>query len=132
MSLQTIRKIRGYLISSSSVTAYVPTRKIKLGWPKTLDEFPCIIISQVTGTDMGYLGYGTSAAGSKLRKETSSIQIDIYSRNSRLETIQIADEVVKVLISGNCTKESDVESFSDETGLYRKIQTYSDTSFFDD
>jgi len=132
MSLGITRMIRGYLISSSSVTGYVPSRKIKIGWPRELDEFPCIIISQVGGTDLAYLGYGTSDAGSKLREENCSIQIDIYSKNNRLETMQIADEVVKTLISGNCTKESDIESFNDELGLYRKIQTYSYTQFHND
>lgn len=132
MSLDVTRKLRGYLISSSEVTAYVPARKIKAGWPRTLDDFPCIIISQVAGSDYGYLGYGTSTAGSKLRREESSIQIDIYSKNSRLETVQIADEVVKKLISGNCTKQSDNESYNDELGIYRKIQTYTYTCFHND
>jgi hypothetical protein len=132
MSLDVTRKIRGYLVSSSIVTAYVPARKIKAGWPRTLDEFPCIIISQVGGSDYGYLGYGTSTAGSKIREEMASIQVDIYSKNSRLETIQIGDEVVKELISGNCRKNTDFESYNDELGLYRKTQTYEYTQFHDD
>jgi hypothetical protein len=132
MSLDITRKLRGYLVSSSTVTAYVPARKIKAGWPRTLDEFPCIIINQAGGSDYGYLGYGTSDAGSKMRRESANIQIDIYSKNSRLETIQIADEVVKELISGNCTKQSDNESYNDELGIYRKIQTYNYLMFHDD
>src|SRR4030042_6073888 len=99
MSLDIFRQIKGYLVSSSTVTAYVPTRKIKSGWPRTLDEFPCIILSQATGSDLGYFGYGSADAGSKLRREEASIQVDIYSKNSRFETMQIADEIVKVLIS---------------------------------
>ena len=132
MSLDVTRKIRGYLVSSSTVTGYVPARKIKAGWPRTLDEFPCIIISQTGGGDYGYLGYGTAEAGSKIRRESVNIQIDIYSKNNRLETIQIADEVVKELISGNCRKQSDNESYNDELGIYRKIQNYSYTQFHDD
>jgi len=132
MSLDITRRLRGYLISSSSVTAYVPARKIKVGWPRSLDEFPCVILTQTSGTDLGYLGYRTATAGSKLRKETSNIQVDIYSKNSRLETIQIADEIVKVLISGNFTKGTDVEYYNDDVGVYRKMQSYSYTQFHDD
>lgn len=132
MSLDITRMIRGFLVSSSTVTGYVPARKIKAGWPRTLDEFPCIIISQASGTDYGYLGYGTSDAGSKIRREEASIQIDIYSKNSRLETMQIADEIVKELVSGNCTKQSDNEGYNDELGIYRKIQTYNYTLFHKD
>jgi len=132
MSLDVTRKIRGYLVSSSTVTGYVPARKIKAGWPRTLDEFPCVIISQTSGGDYGYLGYGTADAGSKTRRELVNIQIDIYSKNNRLETMQIADEIVKELISGNCRKQSDNESYNDELGIYRKIQTYSYTQFHND
>jgi len=132
MSLDITRKLRGYLTSSSAVTTYVPTSDIKVAWVKTEDNFPCITINQVSGNDYGYLGYGTSTAGSKIRREEATIQIDIYSKNSRLETLQIGDEVVKVLISGTCRKESDVESHDDELGIYRKTQTYIHTQFHDD
>jgi len=70
MSLDVTRLIKGYLASSSTVTSYVGSNNIKAGWPRTIDDFPCIIISQVAGSDYGYLGYGTSSAGSKLRRET--------------------------------------------------------------
>ena len=132
MSLAVTLYIRGILISSSAVTSLVNASNIKAAWPKTLDSFPCILISQVSGTDYGYLGYGSSPAGSKLRRELSTLQIDIFSKSSRLETIQIGDEVVKVLISGTCRKESDTEMYDDELGIYRKVQTYSRTKFHDD
>jgi hypothetical protein len=132
MSLDVTRKIRGYLISSSSVTTYVNSSDIKVGWVKTEDSFPCITINQVTGIDYGYLGYGTSAAGSKMRREEVNLQIDIYSKTSRLETLQIADAVVKVLVSGTCRKVSDNEMYDDDLGIYRKIQTYNRIMFHDD
>lgn len=132
MSLDITRLIRGYLISSSSVTSLVPASDIKVSWIKIEDNFPCITINQVSGSDYGYLGYSTMPAGSKLRREEVSFQVDIYSKAGRLETIQIADEIVKVLISGTCRKVSDNEMYDDETNLYRKIQTYSRTYFHDD
>jgi len=132
MSLDTTRLIRGYLVSTSAITILVPSSDIKVGWVRTADQFPCITINQAGGMDVGYLGYNTSSAGSHLREETSRIQLDIYSKNSRLETFQIADEIVPVMISGGCRKESDIDDYNDESGLYRKIQIYSIIKHYDD
>ena len=132
MSLVVTKKIRGYLISSDTVTAIVPKSDIKVGWTKITDNFPCIVITQAGGTDQGYLGYKTSPAGSKIRVEESIFQIDIFSKNSRQETLEIADAVVKTLISGGCRKDSDIEMYDDDTKLYRKTQTYFYRKFHDD
>jgi hypothetical protein len=132
MSLDTIKQIRGYMVSSSAITAIVGSNDIKVGWLRTKDQFPCITINQVGGSDVGYLGYNTSAAGSQMREETTMYQIDIYSKDSRLQTLQIADLIVPRMISGGCRKDSDVEDYNDEFGIYRKIQTYTKISHFDD
>jgi len=132
MSLNTLKQIRGYMISSSAITSIVSAADIKVGWVRTEDNFPCITINQVGGTDVGYLGYNTSAAGSHLRKENTTYQIDIYSKNSRLQTLQIADLIVPRMISGGCRKDSDIEDFNDDLGIYRKLQTYTKISHFDD
>lgn len=132
MTVGAVKQIRGYLISSSSVTNLVTSNDIKVGWTKTVDSFPCIIITQSSGMDYGYLGYKTATAGSKIRREDVSIQVDIYSQDSKLNVDEIADEVEKVLISGTCRKSSDVDMYNDELNLYRKVQSYSFTKFHDD
>jgi len=132
MSLATTKLMRGYLVSSSAVIAKVPSRNIKVGWVKTTDSFPCITINQVTGTDIGFLGYNSSEAGSRMRRESASIQIDIFSQKDRLETIQIADLIVPIMISGGCRKDSDFEDYLDELNVYRKIQTYRIVKDYDD
>jgi len=132
MSLNFIKQVRGYLISSSYITAIVPSTDIRVGWIKSADSFPCITINQVTGSDVGYLGYNTSTAGSKLRKEETSVQLDIFSQTSRLQTIQIADLIVPLMISGGCRKESDIDDYISEFNTYRKIQTYTCIRHFDD
>ena len=132
MSLNVLRRIRGYLVSSSTVGTYVTDDNIKVGWPKTVDSFPCVLIVQSAGTDYGFLGYKTASAGSKIRREDCSYQIDIFSKNSRLETYQIADAIVKEMISGCCRKVSDMDDYDDELGIYRKVQTYSCNEFHDD
>jgi len=132
MSLDITKTIRNYLISSTSVTNLVPKSDIKMSFTRLEDSFPCIVITQAGGSDIGYLGYRTAAAGSKIRLEEALLQLDIFSKKSRKETLDIADAVVKTLISGGCSKESDIEMYDDETGLYRKTQTYSYKLFHDD
>jgi len=132
MSLIVTSKFRGYLTSSSAITSIVPASDIKVAWVKTSDSFPCITITQVAGSDEGYLGYRSAPAGTKIRKETVSLQLDIYSKSSRLQTYQIGDEVTKVMVSGGCTKQSDIELYNDEVGVYRRTQTYVYFMFHDD
>ena len=132
MSLATLKQMRGYMVSSSAITAIVPSNDIRVGWLRIDDQFPCITINQVSGLDVGNLGYNTSAAGSQMRRETSTYQIDMYSKASRLQTLQIADLIVPRMISGGCRKNSDNDDYDDESQTYRQIQTYSKITHFDD
>ena len=125
MSLELIRQIQGYLISSSAVISLVPSNNINIGWSRTVDSFPCIILSQVGGSDIGYLGYNTSEAGSKLRSERAVIQMSIFSRDSAYETYQIAEEIKPIMISGCSRKDSDVDLYDDEMSVYHKALTFS-------
>jgi len=124
MSYTVTKNIRDYLCSSSAVTSLVSTSNIRVGWPDQLDSFPCIIIEQVGGSDVGYLGYNSSTVGSRVRRENSTLQLDIYSQTSRKNVLDIADAVVPVMISGGCRKTIDVESYNNEIEAHRKIQTY--------
>jgi len=123
----------GFLSSSSAVTDLVPKNDIKPGWTRTVDSFPCILITQVAGSDTGYLGYKTTVAGSRLRREEPVIQVDIYDRDSMRNVYAIADEIIPLLIvSGACRKDSEMDMFDDEKSLYRKILTFSFTKIRED
>lgn len=133
MSTESFREIRGYLCSSSSITDLVPKNSIRIGWPRGLETFPCILLSQAAGSDTGYLGYRSSSIGSRVRREENTMQVDIFSRRSRQETYNISDEIVPLLIaSGACRKDSDIDTYDDEKSTYRKIITFSFTKFHDD
>ena len=132
MSGGDIREIAGYLRSCSAITATTPKTEIRFGWPDEIEKFPCIIITQVGGSDTGYLGYQSSTAGSRMRREEFAFQLDIISR-SRKQTYDLADTIVPMLIaSGACRKDSDIDDFDDTKKIYRKIQTFSQTIHFDD
>jgi hypothetical protein len=132
MSYTVTKNIRDYLVSSSSVTSLVDTGNIRVAWGDLPDSFPCIIIQQVGGSDVGYLGYNTTAAGYKIRREEATLQLDIYSTTSRTEVLNIADAVVPVMISGGCRKTTDIDVYNDSVEAHRKIQTYILSQFHDD
>lgn len=124
MSTDLMSTFRGYLISSSTITSLVPTSNIGVAWRYIEDKFPCIVLSQMGGTDTGFLGYNKSTPGSKDRRETMDIKVDIYSRTSRKNTLDIAHAIVPIMISGGCKKTSDFENFDDKQLIYIKTQTY--------
>ena len=133
MSSDALMDIRGYLVSSTVVTSLVQRKDITVGWRKTLDNFPCIIINQISGIDKGYLGYAASPAGSRNREETYVFTLDIYSRTNRKQTYSIADAIVPLLIvSGSCKKIGDMDMYDDVLSVYRKLQTYTFTKFHED
>ena len=131
MSSDALTNIRGFLVSSTSVTSLVPKKDITVGWRKTIDNFPCIVINQVSGIDKGYLGYGL--AGNRTRQETFVFSLDIYSRTNRKQTYSIADAIVPLMIaSGSCKKVGDIDIYDDALSVYRKSQTYTYTLIHND
>lgn len=133
MSTDALRDIRGYLCSSANITDLVGKDKIRVGWQRELDVFPSIILTQVAGSDIGYLGYRTGTIGSRVRREENTVQVDIFSRDSRQNTYQISDQIVPLLIaSGACRKNSDIDMYDDTLGVYRKVLSFSFIKFHDD
>jgi len=125
MSLQEAINIKSYLCSSASIISYVPKGNIQFAWPKTTDKLPCIIINQVAGSDVGYLGYKTSVAGSRNRRSTETYQIDVLSAVGRKDTMDVGDAIIPLLmVSGNYRKDSEIDTYDDGLSAYRKIMTF--------
>ncbi|MBE3094089.1 MAG: hypothetical protein IMZ52_03590 [Actinobacteria bacterium] len=133
MSSSIANEIRGFLCSSTSVLSKVPKGNILFGWPKLVEKFPCIIINQVAGSDMGYLGYKSATKGTRIRKETVTFQVDILSRTSRQDLYSVADAVVPLfMVSGNYRKDSEIDTYDDNLSAFRKIQTFTKSHLIDD
>ena len=129
MSYTAVLNVRNYLISSSSVTSLVGASRIKAGWPKELDAFPTVLLSQSSGVDTGFLGYKEGG----LRREEVSIQVDIFSNETRKEVLDIGDAIVPIMISSmSAKKTNDVDMYDNDLNVYRKMQTYSFTMEHDD
>ena len=133
MSRNTANELRGIICSSTAVLSKIPKGNILFGWPKTEFKFPCIIINQVAGSDMGYLGYKSATKGTRIRKETVTFQIDILSRTSRQDLYDVADAVVPLfMVSGNYRKDSEIDTYDDNLSAFRKIQTFTKTHLVND
>ena len=124
---------RVLLTQSTDLIALVPIDNIRIGFLKEPDVFPCITISQAGGSTHGYTGYGTSTAGTKQRREDSTFQVDVYSRDGVLDLEQISDKVVLALMSGSgYRKVSDNDGYEEGIKSHRKIQTWTFWSMVDD
>ena len=133
MSLTASRNVRNYLVKNAAITALVPASNISMGWPRELDKFPCILISQSSGIDKGLLGYKTTPAGSRNRREEYSVQLDIFSQKNRRETLAIADAIVPVMIvSGAARKINDSDLYESDLEAFRKTQTFTMTVWHED
>lgn len=132
MSYDVLLELRNALISSSDLTNLVSSSNIQVGWKRELTDFPCIIISQSGGVDYGYLGYNTSADGSKLGREEATYQIDIYSRTSMKNILDIFEALRGVLLALGYRKTGDTDAFESEYDAYRKITTWKKIAFHDD
>jgi len=117
--------VRLLLTQHTALTNQVPTSNIRVGFMQEVDSFPSISILQVAGSTYGYLGYGTSTAGSKMRRENRTLQIDIFSRSGMLDLQQIGDNVELALMSGSgFRKVNDNDTYEEGLHAHRKIQTW--------
>jgi len=126
MSEQVYSSTRKLLVNDSGVTALVPAGSIYLGFGREKAKYPNISITRVGGSTYGGLGYGTSTAGTKRKRDDVMIQIDIYSRDSMLATTKIGDQVDSCLLAGSgARKLNDNDMYENESNSYRKVQTWS-------
>ena len=117
--------VRLLLTQQTDLVNLVPTDDIRIGFMVEADNFPCITITQTGGSCYGYLGYGTSAAGSKQRRDNRTFQIDIYSRSGMLDLQQISDKVDIALMSGSgFRKINDNDTYEEGIHAHRKVQTW--------
>lgn len=121
MSYGVIKDTRDLLINSSEVTALVQPANIRVGWSEVQVSMPAVIISEVTETDVGYLGFGTSSEGSRLHRIEATLQIDVLSQNSVKETLQIADAITKVLLLNSYAKITEVDMWDELLKAHRRM-----------
>jgi len=134
MSLAADVELRNLLISDAELTQMVNPENIIVGWTKAPTSYPCIVIVQVGGEDSASLGYATAPSGQRLWEERISWQINIFSDESRKQTLQIADRIREILFNadGIYYKTADVDTYEDSINAYRKIVTWTRVKFNED
>ena len=89
--------------------------------------FPSITIRMTSEGSKKRVGYDTF----KKRDNTPMIQVDIWSKESRLETYNLADQIDELLVGNSVPntrswiKVSDSDMFEQDTRIYHKPLRYS-------
>lgn len=96
MSLACKVEFRNTLVNYDSLTNIVPSGNIDVGYTEDEIEYPCVFITQVGGGDTANMGYKNNPTETK-RTEEFTYQLDIYSRDSVVQTEQISDNIADVL-----------------------------------
>lgn len=125
MSYIAYSSTRGLLTSESELTDYISSSHIRVGYTTDTIYMPSITIHQAGGSTWGYLGYGNSSVGNKLRRDESIIQLDIFHRWNLLSSQRIGDIIDKTLISdGWYRKTNDIDTYSNDLQCYNKKQVW--------
>jgi len=133
MSYVAYSSTRHLLTNDSDLLSYVPASYIRVGYETDTLYTPSITIHQGGGNSWGFLGYGTSVAGSRIRQEETSIQIDIFHRWTMLSSQKIGDIIDKALIyNGWYRKISDNDNYLTDLECYNKTQVWNYRHISDD
>lgn len=126
MSYISYSSTRHLLVNSSEITSYIPASYIRIGYTTDTLYTPSITIHQAGGSAWGYLGYGTTSEGSRIKGETSILQVDVFHRWNQLSSQKIGDAIDSALIyNGWYKKINDRDEYLTELECYNKSQTWS-------
>lgn len=122
MSAASNQALYDILTTDADIIALVPVAKVSMGVQKAKPTtFPCIIVTQIGGSDVGYIGYGSAPSGSKFGMERLSYQIDIYNQTVPKTNLTILDAMKVPLMRNGYHKTSDNDIWDDAFNAYRKI-----------
>lgn len=129
--LEAVKDLRIELIADVDLIAIVPASDVKIGWKQEFKSFPCVVISQAGGNAVGLIGVATSSVGSRVAKESIIFQIDIYSRTSRRQTLEICGIISKTMLTMGYAKGADRDDWSTELESYVKTTTWKTNGVYD-
>ena len=140
MTVTHIDNIISALKSDSTLLGMVSASNIRIGWVSTLQSFPSVIVTMIAGTIRGRLGYSVSSSGNKLRTDTSTIQIDVYTTNEgggARQAGEICDRIDKIFLNGisgilEFHKDSDNMMYDDSINVWRRTMRWSYTAIVSD
>ena len=120
--------MRHILIDNYNVSSSVGTDNIKVGYQRTITNFPCISLFRAGSSSWGRLGYQQSSLGERDRVVDTMMQVDIF--HDSIEELEILDDyVVKAIMASGQTGHgyrlmSNPSGFDESYDCYRTIQTW--------
>ena len=122
MSYSIVKNTRDLLVADSELLNYVSSSDIRAGYSGEITSLPTIIISTVSETDTAHLGYGTAPSGSRLHRIDAVLQIDILTRKSMKEALDIADRITAILMNnGKYSKSGENDFWNDTYKAFHKV-----------
>lgn len=116
MSFQILKEVRDSLCSDTNITSKVEERNIRVGWQESLVAFPSVHITTVVERDKGLLGF----AHNNRRAVETTIQIDVLSRESLQEAVEIGDAITSRMLQLGYQKVGDLETYDTLIRCHRK------------
>jgi len=134
MTRTVLKEVRDTLLADSELTTLLGGNYVYLAEIMQVKIFPSVTLRLATGSSKKRVGYNTF----KRRDNEETLQIDCWSKKSRLETYNIADRIDKLLVADSVTgtygwiKVSDGDMFEQDTRIYHKPVRYSFAYVLDD
>ncbi len=127
MTRIVLKEVRDTLLADSELTTLLGGNYVFMAEIAQAKQFPSVTLRLTSEGSKKRTSYGTF----KKRDNTPLIQIDVWSKKSRLETYNIADAIDELLVSDSVSdtrswiKTSDADMFEPDTRIYHKPLRYS-------
>lgn len=129
MSYNSMKDLYDSLYSDTNLNSKCPSGNIRVGWRRDEEEFPSISLIQQGGNEVGLLGY-SKASGNVA--ELFGVQINIYSRETTLETYDIYEKLRPIMISEGYEKTADADDWDDNLSAYVKITRWNLNNYYEE
>jgi len=127
MTRTVLKEVRDTLLADSELTTLLGGNYVYLAEIMQVKIFPSVTLRLVTGSSKKRVSYNTF----KKRDNEETLQIDCWSKKSRLETYNLADRIDKLLVANSVSgtlswiKISDSDLFESDLNIFHKPLRYS-------
>lgn len=134
MTRTILKAIRDALLANAGLVAALGGNYVHTAEIMQTKQFPSVTLRLVGEGSKKRVGYFTI----KKRDNTPIIQIDVWSKDSRLDTYNIADIIDEIAVSDSISstrcwlKVSDSDMYEEDTQIYHKPLRYSFEYTIDD
>ena len=127
MLASVFASLRNTLKNDATMKTLLGGEYVYVGHVSQTNQIPSVTIIENTETCKKRTGYNAN----KYRDNESVVQIDVWSKESRLEAVNIANRIDTILVTDSVTdtfgwqKVGDGDMFESDTRIYHKALRYS-------